>query len=941
MRLRAVFSLLLVLCLLFCAVSCTGGGTGGTSAPDTTHSPGTATGGKISLTGSITFSDDTFEYDGTPHSLAVSGDLPEGVTVTYTGNGQTEVGVYTVTAHFTVSEQYLPLEDMTATLTITAKRYTEGPYTYGDEGHTALVRVTPTLAESCLVLPEPVRTLGEEAMLGVLNKKLYIGPGVTEIGPHAVGYLLTEDGYVRNVLLTVYGETGSAAEEYCRRNGIPFVAGGVTRIEGAEDLFVREGLIAHFDGYDAATIDLAAGTWRDKVSGITATLDNVAFWKRREGGGLGYDMTYGQWKQDGSKTGLSLPVSLLSRTAYTVEITVLGFGTQDASGERYYDDAGQYGQYQAGTSAFDFGAYRCLQFLGSTKSTGSSYKTRFFYHPQTWDAHQSGDYYQGDLALFASPVPVNVSFLYQNTGREEGHDYAHAIFAIRKNGASAFTLDNYTTSAKALRTFYPEGEGNFRLLYAFPGTLYQVRVYDRALSRGETARNHVADLARYIGMDFAGTGPLFPEQIEACCQALSGLDYTATKENMQQAWEDAMKESYGATVTVTYRYGDSDKTETVTQQGLLGQRYEIVTPAVSGYIPDKLVVAGNYEQDLSVTVCYHKKPDFMTSGDTLEEFAKRYPGIVCWGDSLTAGAGGNGTTYPKALEELIRKNLLPMSVVNCGVGGETSSTIASRAGAEDYRLYVGEDFTIPADCTPVEIKLAYNYVSGRQGILRQGGGNSVNPVYIGNVKGKLTLSMTPDAPEGAWIATVDEKYLVYTFTREDAGEEVQIQQDEPVFLYGEDAYDGRWCVLYIGCNGGWNNNVEELIRQQQAILEACGCGDRFIILGNHFGSPTDPTQQELDRRMTEKWGDRYIPLRQYFASEEAFRDAGLSDEEIAKYGDDIAAGITSPFFLSDSVHMTGTGYALVARRIYLRMAALGYFDDILADILQSPATEQP
>ena len=53
---------------------------------------------------------------------------------------------------------------------------------------------------------------------------------------------------------------------------------------------------------------------------------------------------------------------------------------------------------------------------------------------------------------------------------------------------------------------------------------------------------------------------------------------------------------------------------------------------------------------------------------------------------------------------------------------------------------------------------------------------------------------------------------------------------------------------------------------------------------------------------------------------------GLSDEEIAKYGDDIAAGITSPFFLSDSVHMTGTGYALLGRQVYLRMAALGYLD---------------
>ncbi|WP_211161588.1 MBG domain-containing protein, partial [Flavobacterium solisilvae] len=45
----------------------------------------------------VTFSNGTFTYDGTAHSIFVSG-LPTGATVTYTGNAQTNAGVYTVDA---------------------------------------------------------------------------------------------------------------------------------------------------------------------------------------------------------------------------------------------------------------------------------------------------------------------------------------------------------------------------------------------------------------------------------------------------------------------------------------------------------------------------------------------------------------------------------------------------------------------------------------------------------------------------------------------------------------------------------------------------------------------------------------------------------------------------------------------------------------------------
>ena len=68
----------------------------------------------------VTFGDVTLEYDGQEHSLYITGNLPNSVTVTYDGNGQSAVGTHTITAHFTGDTvNYNPIPDKTATLTIT------------------------------------------------------------------------------------------------------------------------------------------------------------------------------------------------------------------------------------------------------------------------------------------------------------------------------------------------------------------------------------------------------------------------------------------------------------------------------------------------------------------------------------------------------------------------------------------------------------------------------------------------------------------------------------------------------------------------------------------------------------------------------------------------------------------------------------------------------
>ena len=67
----------------------------------------------------ITFADDSVPYNGEEQSLAISGDLPEGVTGTYDGNGKVNAGEYTVTASFAGDyDNYNAIADKTATLTI-------------------------------------------------------------------------------------------------------------------------------------------------------------------------------------------------------------------------------------------------------------------------------------------------------------------------------------------------------------------------------------------------------------------------------------------------------------------------------------------------------------------------------------------------------------------------------------------------------------------------------------------------------------------------------------------------------------------------------------------------------------------------------------------------------------------------------------------------------
>ena len=114
--------------------------------------------GDVDMSG-ITFSDKSEMYDGQPKSIEITGALPQGVTgVSYTSSGDnTSVGVYTITAKFTVDDNYNPVSDMTAVLTITNSGFDMSGITFPDktvtyDGNTYTLEISGDLPDNRIVV---------------------------------------------------------------------------------------------------------------------------------------------------------------------------------------------------------------------------------------------------------------------------------------------------------------------------------------------------------------------------------------------------------------------------------------------------------------------------------------------------------------------------------------------------------------------------------------------------------------------------------------------------------------------------------------------------------------------------------------------------------------------------------------------------------------------
>lgn len=287
------------------------------------------------------------------------------------------------------------------------------------------------------------------------------------------------------------------------------------------------------------------------------------------------------------------------------------------------------------------------------------------------------------------------------------------------------------------------------------------------------------------------------------------------------------------------------------------------------------------------------------------------PGIIAWGDSLTAGAGGEGVDYPSVLQKLIADNVYKIPVVNMGVGGETTNTILGRSGSQPF---VVSEFTIPENNEKAEIFLSSSNGQDVAPLIR--GDAGVNPVSINGVEGVISIDQESDT---------SGEYSYY-FQRTKSGDEVEVDDNTFLMTDASEKYNNYVPIIFIGQNGGFED-TDDLISQINSVLEMEKYNEKFLVLGLTTGSSI--SRADLEEKMESEYGSNYINLREYIV-ENGLEQVGI--DPTAEDSRAVAEGFVPPSLLFDAIHFTDMGYTVIGNAVFERMQELEYFNEIQSNV---------
>lgn len=338
----------------------------------------------------------------------------------------------------------------------------------------------------------------------------------------------------------------------------------------------------------------------------------------------------------------------------------------------------------------------------------------------------------------------------------------------------------------------------------------------------------------------------------------------------------------------------------------------------------------------------------------LEALTQYMPGIVCWGDSLTAGSSGN-VSYPLTLQKYIDTYLcdiydlrysvdspesysrlewedykISIPVVNMGAGQEDSTTVLGRCGVVPY--VVKSDFVIPAGKESVPISL----VSENNKVVAPltAGNVGVNPVTIAGIEGSLTLT----TGNQVW------GNCAYQFTRLEEGEETPVAKGTEIVTACKEEYRNYIHIVWLGTYGEFTT-PEKLVSDVKALLQRQSTNtERYLVIGpctvrGNWKNVASSTLDAVDSAMLQAFGNRYISFRKYLI-EDGLRDAGITATRWDI--DTISRGLVPDSLRSNAsgADLNGVAYVLLGELIYERMDLLGYFDEIREELNLNKITQE-
>lgn len=282
-------------------------------------------------------------------------------------------------------------------------------------------------------------------------------------------------------------------------------------------------------------------------------------------------------------------------------------------------------------------------------------------------------------------------------------------------------------------------------------------------------------------------------------------------------------------------------------------------------------IAGDGEFDLNFDIVVNSPLDVFVNRET----SKNYD-IICYGDSLTAGAGAN-KSYPTLLSEKSK-----MSILNAGVGGEDTATIAARQGSNVMMVPSG----IGAN-EPFDIISSYGSVFP---LLQSA--DSVNPVSVNGQSGTMSRE--------------SGKYYITNIT---AGNRAL-----PIRTYLS-TLNASIYIYWAGTNGF--TSIDEISTIIKSMTEYKG--NKFLVLG--ITADAKEYLSELNEKLSIMFGSKFIDLHSLIIK------YGLDMEEISPTVEDneaIANNRIPPSLLTDTVHFNQNGYDCIAEFIWDRIKYFGW-----------------
>lgn len=287
------------------------------------------------------------------------------------------------------------------------------------------------------------------------------------------------------------------------------------------------------------------------------------------------------------------------------------------------------------------------------------------------------------------------------------------------------------------------------------------------------------------------------------------------------------------------------------------------------------------------------------------------PNIICYGDSLTAGAGGGTVpasgvvttawTFPSRVQALVDARLGAgvSTVFNAGVGGESSVSITARTNANPLMVVVSSG-TLGAVTTSQTITFAP--INGEQAypLLQGDGGGSTGHLWIDGAPIAGTIQNTGGG--------------TYAFARATAGSAIVVGARPVAFTYNfANTHSDDIHIIAMGQNGPSNartiNDVAAVVQKMTALNK------RFLIVNR----PTSTDGE--DALWHDLYGRRFFSLRKYMVT------WGLADTGITpttQDNTDMTNGAVPTSLRIDGVHGNAAYYWAWGNQVFNRLVELGW-----------------